>query len=54
MGAHREDSHIWKADKLRDHLRRKAFFMMYQLDNILSASLGRTAYMQEEDYDLGE
>ncbi|KAG0142289.1 hypothetical protein CROQUDRAFT_662724 [Cronartium quercuum f. sp. fusiforme G11] len=52
VGAHREQSHIWKSDKLRDHLRRKAFFALNQFDNSLSAILGRTAYMQEEDYDL--
>lgn len=52
VGAHREHSHIWKTDKLRDHLRRKAFFYLNQLDNSLSSILGRTAYMQEEDYDL--
>ncbi|MBW0497590.1 hypothetical protein O181_037305 [Austropuccinia psidii MF-1] len=51
-GAHREHSRNWTTSPLQDYLRRKAFFALYDLDHGLSATLGRAAYMQEEDFDL--
>ncbi|KAI8453559.1 fungal-specific transcription factor domain-containing protein [Phakopsora pachyrhizi] len=51
-GAHREKSHSWTSNPLRDMLRRKSFFALYEFDHFLSSLVGKTAYMREEDFDL--
>ncbi|PLW38371.1 hypothetical protein PCANC_06105 [Puccinia coronata f. sp. avenae] len=51
-GAHREIHSRWNANPLQDYLRRQAFFQLYELDHKISAMLGRTPWMEAEDFDL--
>ncbi|KAA1093010.1 hypothetical protein PGT21_021126 [Puccinia graminis f. sp. tritici] len=51
-GVHLEESTHWTDCPIQDHYRRKAFFILYEFDSVISATLGKPAYMQESDFDV--
>ncbi|WAQ83010.1 hypothetical protein PtA15_3A376 [Puccinia triticina] len=38
--------------RAQDNYRRKIFFVLYELDSVVSGTLGKPAYMQESDFDV--
>ncbi|ORY82329.1 fungal-specific transcription factor domain-domain-containing protein [Leucosporidium creatinivorum] len=54
VGAHRENRARWNSSPLEDQLRKRAFHMLFGIDRVISASLGRPLAMQEEDFDISD